>query len=234
MTAAFDLLGGAERRITRPRCFASWNPQPAAQALLALVQHVLTEYAAHLPLTCRQVFYRLVGAHGFEKTEQAYARLCEHLNRARRARLISMEAIRDDGGHSVEPSTWEGAEHFLSAVRAQAERLILDRTAGQRKRLIAMCEAAGMVPQLARVAEPYGLPVISSGGFESVTEKHRLAVDMADDGRPTEVLHIGDHDPSGAHLFVALAEDVQAFARDLGGNVEFSRRHPSRSPASTW
>ena len=86
-----------------------------------------------------------------------------------------------------------------------------------------MCEAAGMVPQLARVAETYGLPVISSGGFESVTEKHRLAVDLADDGRPTEVLHIGDHDPSGAHLFLALAEDVRAFGGEIGGEVEFTR-----------
>ena len=45
------------------------------------------------------------------------------------------------------------------------ERLVLDRTAGQRTRLIVMCEAAGMVPQLASVAGPYGVTVISSGGF---------------------------------------------------------------------
>jgi hypothetical protein len=57
MTAAFDLLGGAERRTTRPRGFAPWNPQTTAQVLLAQVQDVLTEYAEHLPLTCRQVFY---------------------------------------------------------------------------------------------------------------------------------------------------------------------------------
>jgi hypothetical protein len=36
-------------------------------------------------------------------------------------------------------------------------------------------------------------------------------------------LHIGDHDPSGAHLFLALAEDVQAFAVEIGGVVDFSR-----------
>jgi len=49
------------------------------------------------------------------------------------------------------------------------------------------------------------------GGFESVTEKHRLAVELSDYAEPVEVLHIGDHDPSGAHLFLAMAEDVQAF-----------------------
>ena len=56
-----------------------------------------------LPLTVRQIFYRLVGAHGYDKTEQAYARLGEHLNRARRAGLIEFDAIRDDGITFAEP-----------------------------------------------------------------------------------------------------------------------------------
>ena len=123
MTAAFDLLGGAERRKTRARGFAPWNPQAPAQTLLVQVQAVLAEYAAYLPITCRQVFYRLVGAHQFDKTERAYERLCETLNRARRAGLIPMDAIRDDGGHRIVPPAWEGSDDFLSAVRAQAERL---------------------------------------------------------------------------------------------------------------
>jgi hypothetical protein len=48
---------------------------------------------------------------------------------------------------------------------------------------------------------------LNSGGFESVMEKHQLASELADDPRPTEVLHIGDHDPSGAHLFYALVAE---------------------------
>lgn len=97
-------------------------------------------------------------------------------------------------------------------------------------RLVVMCEAAGMVPQLARTVDWCGISVISSGGFESVTEKHAFAVELANEDRPTEVLHIGDHDPSGAHLFLAVAEDVQAFAADLGGDVTFTRLpQPDRS-----
>src|SRR5262249_24868353 len=63
----------------------------------------------------------------------------------------------------------------------------------------------------------------SSGGFESTTERHEFASQLADEDRPTEVLHIGDHDPSGAHMFLAFAEDVEAFARELGGEVTFTR-----------
>jgi hypothetical protein len=156
-----DLLGGAERVRPRARGFADWSPRAETLALLARVNAVLGEYADHLPLTLRQIFYRLVGAHGYEKTEQAYERLGEHLVRARRARLIQMDAIRDDGGTVMRPTMWESAEEYLAAVRARAGRLMLDRTAGQKTRLTVVCEAAGMVPQLARVTNRYGITVMS-------------------------------------------------------------------------
>jgi hypothetical protein len=223
MDAITDLLGGAERTSTRPRGFISWSPRRATLELLNQVQAVLREYADYLPLTIRQIFYRLVGTVGYDKTELAYDRLCEHLNRARRARIIRFSAIRDDGGTVLEPSTWEGADDFLDAVRRQARRLELDRTEGQKSRLVVICEAAGMAPQLARVANPFGVAVISGGGFDSVTDKHNFARRLIDHDRPTEVLHIGDHDPSGVHMFLAFLEDVEAFTRELGGEATFTR-----------
>jgi hypothetical protein len=104
-----------------------------------------------------------------------------------------------------------------------AENFALDRTTGQSARLVVMCEASGMAPQLHRVIDPFGIPVMSGGGFDSVTDKHRFASGLASLGRPTEVLHIGDHDPSGTHMFLAVLEDIAAFARDLGGDVTFTR-----------
>ena len=87
---------------TRPRGFAPWSPRSETLKLLAQVHGVLEEYRKYLPLTCRQVFYRLVGAHGYDKTERAYSRLCETLNRARRAGHIPFPVIRDDGMSCVE------------------------------------------------------------------------------------------------------------------------------------
>jgi hypothetical protein len=218
-----ELLGGAERKRIRVRGFAPWSPQAETLRLLDQVRGVLGEYEDHLPLTLRQIFYRLVGAHAYEKEERAYERLCEHLNRARRARIIPMEAIRDDGGTILAPSTWASGEEFFDAVCRQARNLVLDHTEGQETRLVVICEAAGMAPQLARVASPFGVTVLSGGGFDSLTDKHKFAAELAGHDRSTEVLHIGDHDPSGVSMFLAFLEDVEAFARDLGGNVTFTR-----------
>jgi hypothetical protein len=213
------LLGGARR----VRGFAPWSPQGTTLQLLDQVRGVLGEYEDHLPLTIRQIFYRLVGAHDYEKTERAYARLCEHLNRARRARLIPMDAIRDDSGTISEPSNWDSIEQFMTAIRSMAAVLKLDRSAGQKTRLVVTCEAAGMVPQLERVAHPFGITVMSGGGFDSVTDKHKFTAQLVDQDRPTEMLQIGDHDVSGAHLFLAAAEDIKAFAGELGGEMTFTR-----------
>jgi hypothetical protein len=79
-----------------------------------------------------------------------------------------------------------------------------------------------MAPQLEKVAAPFGIPVLSSGGFDSVCHKHMLGRELADYDE-VELLHIGDHDPSGVHVYSSLAEDVAAFAAAHGGRVGYSR-----------
>jgi hypothetical protein len=206
----------------RPRGFITdWRPRAETRQLLEQTQAVLDEYRDQLPLTLRQIFYRLVGAHGYEKTELAYKRLTELLNKARRAGLVDMSAIRDDGFATDQPLFFESVHHFLRRVVGWADQLRLDRQRGQERRLVLWCEASGMVPQLARVAGPFGIEVCSSGGFDSLTDKHRIGQLWA--GSVVTVLHIGDHDPSGVHVFSSLAEDIEAFVADYGGDVEFIR-----------
>ena len=67
-TTAEHLLGGVQRVRTRVRGFAPWSPEKATLALLDQVRGILDEYGDHLPLTIRQIFYRLVGAHDYEKS----------------------------------------------------------------------------------------------------------------------------------------------------------------------
>lgn len=220
---------------TRPRGFAAWTPSAALVERVAAVQAVLAEYREHLPLTNRQVFYRLVATLGYDKTQHAYSRLCEAMNRARRAGLIPFTAIRDDGAARYEAEAWADPAQFMAEARTNAQRFRLDRQDGQPVRLWVLCEAGGMAPMLARVANPYGVPVLTSGGFDSLTAKHDLAQELAaamTHGDGAEVLHLGDLDPSGVHLFAALAEDVAAMVRALcGAEPAFTRLAVTREQA---
>ena len=47
---------------TRPRGFAPSRPKPSALALIEATCDALDEYRAHLPLTPRQMYYRVVAA----------------------------------------------------------------------------------------------------------------------------------------------------------------------------
>jgi hypothetical protein len=174
---------------------------------------VLDEYSAHLPLTLRQIFYRLVARFEYEKTELAYKRLGDLLVHARRGKVIAMDAIRDDGFVYRAPVCFADAAAFYQEVALWARAFRLDRRHGQPRRLVVWCEASGMVPQLERIADPYGIAVLSSGGFDSLTDKHRLAREWAAGTAPVTVLHLGDHDPSGVACFVAMAEDIEACRR---------------------
>ena len=207
--------------MTRPRGFIdSWNPQKKTLSRMRAVQDVLTEYSDYLPLTIRQIFYRLVAGEFIGKTEAEYSKLCELLNKARRTHTIPMDAIRDDGFTGLTLLVgWRDKQSFFDTLRTEAEHYQKDRQAGQTKRLVIWCEARGMLPQLERVSREYGVVVKSSGGFDSLTTKHDFAA-VADN---THILHIGDFDPSGECMYDALAEDVESFADYYGNHVSFSR-----------
>lgn len=46
-------------RFPRPRGFIGWTPQTKTAELLGQVKQILGEYRDYLPLTIRQIFYRL-------------------------------------------------------------------------------------------------------------------------------------------------------------------------------
>lgn len=132
--------------MSRPRGFAEYRPQHRAQGLIDAVNQVLDQLSDYLPLTLRQVFYRLVVENCIGKTEKEHARLIETCNRARCARLINFDAIRDDGvriesGHDFE--TEAELVEYLHDVAATAR---MDVLSYQDKRVEVWCEAAGMVP----------------------------------------------------------------------------------------
>lgn len=198
----------------RPRGYAAWRPQRSTVALLDDVQEILDEYQDYLPLTVRQVFYRLVGSFGYEKTERAYARLGEHLVRARRARFVPFEAIRDDGIVTYSRRFHEGVEEWWDDAAKRMHEYRRDRQAGQPRHVELWCEAAGMAPQLAKVADEFSVPVFSAGGFASLSAVRLIADRAVDRDVPTLLIHVGDFDPSGESIFEAIIEDAAAFVAD--------------------
>lgn len=210
--------------MARPKGYARWNAQPQPLEVVANVRAILEEYQAHLPLTVRQIFYRLVGAYSYDKTERAYKRLAEYLVRARRAQLIPFSAIRDDGTIASGGGGYVGYDSptdWWAATLSDAEAYRRPRLGTQPTRIEVWCEAGGMVPQLVRATRRYGVPVYSTGGFSSVTVTHEIAQRALREERKTVFLHLGDYDPSGESIFESMTTDALYFvAGELGGKLD--------------
>lgn len=211
----------------RPRGYiADWKPYSKTRIIIDWVQAILIEYAEYLPLTLRQVFYRLVGIHGYDKDERAYKNLGELLNKMRRARLMRFEDIRDDSIVEEGDDGWDGLAAFGRTVNYWTKNYRLKRQIGQPVYQIIVTETAGIVPQLARIASPRGIPVTSSGGFNSTTDKWKMAkriaeLQAADDERIVRILHLGDLDEDGEHVHSNYGDDVAAFLVEDGDLERF-------------
>jgi hypothetical protein len=209
--------------MSRPRGYADWSPKDDTLALIDQVNAILHDYEEYLPMTARQIFYRLVGAYNFDKTEKAYARLCEHLVRARRAGMIRFSAIRDDKvtSHSA-GGGYDDPAQFWRTLRKEARYYSRPTREGQDYHIELWTEASGMSEMIAGIARPYGVPVYSAGGFPSVTATHAIAQRALAEDKPTIALHIGDYDPSGESIFSAMMMDALHFygAEAGGGTID--------------
>jgi hypothetical protein len=212
---------GRESTHKRPKGYAPWRPHKKTARLMYQVMGILEEYRDHLPLTARQIFYRLVAAYGYPKTEKAAKALGDYLTRARRAEMIAFDQIRDDGISVMDHAHYADENAFYKHVHDEGKAYQRDKLARQKMNMRVYCEAAGMMPQLEKVCEPYSIPVYSCSGFDSVSAKYQLKEACwrayTYEGRQTVVLHLGDYDPSGESIFNdGLVEDIYAFlAKDV-------------------
>jgi hypothetical protein len=200
------------------RGYTKYNPQGKNAYWLNCARQVLNEYRDNWPLTVRQIFYRLVASFEYPKLEKNYQALSQMIARARRAHpiggsgAIPFEAIRDDTMRTENPFHFEDGENGYRRYMLQvAEQFRLNRQDDQERVIELWCEAGGMVPTMADIADPFGIKVSSGGGYDSVTSKHQLACRARDrfndEGRGTLVLHVGDFDGSGEDMFNVLHED---------------------------
>jgi hypothetical protein len=104
--------------------FAPYAPQANNRLIIERVKEVLATYSAYLPLTLRQVYYRLISIHEeYPKTESFYEKLGTVVTRARRAGLIDWDVIRDDGIQTVVCGDgYDSPVHFYRTVMSSAER----------------------------------------------------------------------------------------------------------------
>jgi hypothetical protein len=226
--------------MTSPKGFLPWTPStkpnrrkvkvgdnmievtaPSNAILLPQVLAVIEAARPYWPLTQRTYLYRLVARFAWPKLWEDF--LNTILDRGRRAEIIPREAIASGRGFWQDPQTFSGAANIVFNARYLAATAQLDRQLGQDRQLALWVETEGMAPLVSAVAHEFSMPLLSGGGFDSITNKMKFADLVASAVRPLTILHIGDLDHSGDTIWRSLVEDLTAMARHLGGELEIQR-----------
>lgn len=171
-------------------------------------------------ITIRHLFYRLVGLHVIEKTEQAYKGLCSHLSKWRRSEEIQWGAFADNTRWHIRQETFNSIQDALKNTVENYRRNLWSTQPFYIEVWVEKDAVAGIV---ANTANSFGVPVFVCRGFASLSSLYSAATtfrEATNAGKVAVIYHFGDYDPSG----VAAGESVlRAFRDDFKVDLQFVR-----------
>lgn len=173
-------------------------------------------------LTLRQLHYQFVARDLYENTQANYKRLGNILDAARKAGLVDWDAIEDRTRFVRRMTVYEGPEEPLESL---ADAFKLDPWDFQptKRRIEVWIEKDALIGVIQPVCDKFRLPYFSCRGYGSSSELHAAGKRLAAykrAGYEVEVIHLGDHDPSGMQMSEDNDDRLALFARQ---DIPFTR-----------
>jgi hypothetical protein len=158
------------------------------------------------PMTVRQVFYRAVSAGLVGKTEVEYkGTVGRLLVEMRRAGVLPYGWIADNTRWMRKPRTWHGLQDMLEEQTRLYRRALWD---SQEYRCEVWLEKDALAGVILDVTDPWDVPLMVTRGYPSLSFLHEAAEAINDDGKPTAIYYLGDHDPSGEDIPRKVEEEL--------------------------
>jgi hypothetical protein len=178
------------------------------QIRVAIYDFLAEEY----PATVRQVFYAMVSRGVVAKTEGEYKRtIVRLLSGLRRDGLIPWSWIADNTRWMRRWTTYSGIEQALRRTAETYRRSLWDDADEYVEVWLEKDALAGV---LYEVTGPWGVPLMVTRGYPSLTFLHSAAEAIAEVGKPTTIYYFGDRDPSGVDIPRKVAAGLREYAPD--------------------
>jgi hypothetical protein len=181
--------------------------------LLGHILNVVDSY--NVPITSRQVFYRLVALGVVKNTSNQYSRVCGVCTKGRYTGHIDWEAIVDDTRGTHKTQDWENTK---AALTAAVESFRLDRWADSPYYLEVLVEKRGMVNTLYPITDKFDVHITACGGFDStsnVWQAVKRLVPKQQANKKIKLLYFGDFDPSGDCMDTTAQNKLAEFGLDV-------------------
>jgi len=190
-----------------------------------LVNNILQQY--EVPLTLRQIFYRLVANHDYPNKNSTYCQLSKQLVQARKDGIIDESMIEDrsreffggdNGSKNMQEFLDSQISNFLNS-RKMFSRKLWDN---QPEFVIVWIEKDALSRVVSDVADRYSVMTAPSRGYPSYTFIKQAIKRLPLDKR-TIVLHFADHDPSGLDMTRDLQQRLSSYSIDSLRIIEVER-----------
>jgi hypothetical protein len=170
-------------------------------------------------MTVRQVFYQLVGLGLVGKSENEYHNVVVRLLARLRLEGIMPWSWITDGTRWMHKSVRYGSvEEALEATRQHYRR---DYWRELDEYVEIWLEKDALAGVLFRVTDEWGVPLMVTRGFASLSYVHSAAQTIERIGKPTHIYYFGDYDPSGVEIDRNLERRLREFAP--GSEIAFER-----------
>ena len=188
------------------------------------VNEILGQY--EIPLTLRQIFYRLVANYGYPNTNSMYTQLSKQLVKARMLGVIDEVRIEDrsreflggdDGYENPDEFLSHRINYFLRSPNYYSRKMWIP----QPEFVIVWIEKDALSRVVSREADKYNVITSPSRGYASYTYIKEAVAKFPEDKSIT-VLHFADHDPSGLDMTRDLQNRLQKYSELEGLDLNIS------------
>ena len=176
-----------------------------------LDQQIIDVLEEDSPQSVRHVFYRMTDPRlpePVEKSDAGYRHVQDRCVKLRRSGRIPYSWIADMSRRGYFVNTFAGAGDFIARM-AGLYRADLWKSSDYRCEV--WCESRSIASVLQRDCEELAVALYPCGGFSSLSFVHEAAEQQNSTGdtRPLVVFYIGDYDPAGVLIDVALERELR-------------------------
>lgn len=202
-----------------------------------LDRQILDELADDHPQSVRHVFYRMTDPRlpePVEKSERGYRHVQSRCVKLRRTGRLAYGWLSDATRRGYFTTTFSGRADF---IRRMAGLYRADLWADAETRCEVWVESRSIAGVIQGLCSDLAVDLYPAGGFSSITFAHDAAQSINDefdnDGRGVAIYYIGDYDPAGVLIDVALERELRLHL-DTGVPLTFERLGITREQVEAY
>lgn len=181
------------------------------------------------PMTVRQAFYQATISGVVEKSERGYATVQSDLVWLRRQGIVPFDWIVDNTRYPRGPRTWPSIADALSATARSYRKALWEESETVVQVWIEKDALSGVIWP---VIDEFDVTLMVARGYASLSFLHDAAETMQYDGRPAQIYHLGDFDPSGVDAARKIEAELRQAAPEIP--ISFERLAVTERQIADW